>query len=435
MSNLKKLNTSEEYNIFKLSSEFILPNVSFISKEGIIKYNKYKESFWKSCAPKVEYDNITTGGDIKISTKNVNGVEKQQEIVSNLMYCVLDQNILDAIKDPDYTAPVKNPENENEYIYLKPTNVENTTQQYILNNENYKIENKVYYLVPAIADVWTTFRIPFDVKKIYIMETCSESVLDSITLTEEDIANNIKLQDKILKVQAKNNADFLNFINLSIRLYPNKTFDEIYDEYVDWAQSKNLEVGKFELIPHSGNNWNTATMYLNRCTGYKEYSNGKHVLNSEQLSLSEEALLKKDEIYTMLLPYCTGCYDEQERKDVWDYWTGKFLIFESTDGPHTINGSKSVGTITTKSSDENSNIIYTTTFNNKEFINEDNMIVSGNNTFAEMKTDQENIYVYKQIINNEGFYQIDSNIQDEYGNSILTSVKPTVAFLYGEISK
>jgi hypothetical protein len=40
MSNLKKLNTQAEYDAFKASDLFVLPNVSLIVDGKIVMYNK-----------------------------------------------------------------------------------------------------------------------------------------------------------------------------------------------------------------------------------------------------------------------------------------------------------------------------------------------------------------------------------------------------------
>jgi hypothetical protein len=44
MSNLKKLNTQAEYDSFKASDSFILPNVSLIVDGKIVMYNKKEGS-------------------------------------------------------------------------------------------------------------------------------------------------------------------------------------------------------------------------------------------------------------------------------------------------------------------------------------------------------------------------------------------------------
>ena len=49
-----------------------------------------------------------------------------------------------------------------------------------------------------------------------------------------------------------------------------------------------------------------------------------------------DVVMKKGEIYSMNFPYMYDGYMEEDRA-TWDYWTGKYLIFEGL-GPQTIEG-------------------------------------------------------------------------------------------------
>ena len=130
------------------------------------------------------------------------------------------------------------------------------------------------------------------------------------------------------------------------------------------------------------------------------------------------ALLEQGETYSMMFPYCTGCWEGNEHegyhRDDWDYWSGKFIIFESTVGPHTIQGSDyllATGGIWG----------FTTNLNNDE------AKLMGNSTFASMTTKDTKVYRYSADPMWEAY---TPNLS---GKSI--SIDPTVSFLYGNLGK
>lgn len=303
-------------------------------------------SYWKTCMIKIaaEYANYgrrEVGGDIDVTFAG----DQQTEVVKNLLYCKIDDNIKAKIQQPDFQAIVKNPAPEGEgYIPISPTEVADATESFVSNNQNYSVENKAYYITTATADVWNAFTAPFDVAKIYIVETYPEELLEATSYATEDG------RGAALQLQAQHNANFAGFFAVTIALGQDKNFDRIYDEYMEWVngQDKNLSIwngtplrGMKELVPFTGLNWATADFYLNRNTGsWKIDQSGNFNTTWERVKGQDKdgILMKQDETYSMLFPYCPGCEDDLDDRTYWDYWTGKFLIFESTDGPHNING-------------------------------------------------------------------------------------------------
>jgi hypothetical protein len=168
----------------------------------------------------------------------------------------------------------------------------------------------------------------------------------------------------------------------------------------------------------------------------------------------------------MMLPYCTGCweYDDDNGvlpRDFWDYWTGKFLIFESTAGPHTLHGSSFVGakanytlpvlnpesesesadlgnpvpqnvgwTYLESSLDPEQQEQYESTLigsiakaaNGKKG---NEAYLSGNPTFAMMGTKDVNVWVYNESIGEEGF---DKGYNGTAAKAY--TLQPTQSFLY-----
>jgi hypothetical protein len=320
-------------------------------------------SYWKTCMTTIGANyaaqSLTVGGETEIA---------EDEIVKNLLYCKIDENIRDVIIRTDFMAPVKNPAPEGEgYIHINPNVVGGETENYITNEESYQVENKVYYITTATADVWNAFTAPFDVANIYIMETYPEEELDRMSWDDKKYPD-VNRED-ILAIQAEQNAYFAGFCAVTIALKQNKNFERMYDEYMDWArlqdiqlgfcdknttlsQYKNLNLrGMRKLTPYNGSNWATADFYLNEnIDDWKiQETEGDFETQWAIPDASDGKLLEQGKTYSMLLPYCTGCVDYDEygnpiERDYWDYWTGKFIIFESTDGsvygPHTITGTE-----------------------------------------------------------------------------------------------
>ena len=313
-------------------------------------------SYWKTCMTTIGANyaaqSLTVGGETEIA---------EDEIVKNLLYCKIDDKISEVIyNNPDFVAPVKNPAPEGEgYIHINPNVVGGETKNYITNEESYQVENKVYYITTATADIWNAFTAPFDVANIYIMETYPEEELDRMSW-DKNHPSGPKTRDELLTIQAEQNAYFAGFCAVTIALKQNKNFERMYDEYMDWARLEDIRLGFCDenttlaqykdmnlrgmrkLIPYNGTNWATADFYLNENTAdWKiQETEGDFVTEWAIPDASDGKLLEQGKTYSMLLPYCTGC--DPDSRDYWDYWTGKFIIFESTDGsvfgPHTISG-------------------------------------------------------------------------------------------------
>ena len=311
-------------------------------------------SYWKTCMTQIgaEYaaQSLEVGGETSV------GVD---EVVKNLLYCKIDENILNVINGDNFMAPVKNPAPSGDgYIPIHPNIVGEETEKYITNADSYQVENKVYYITTATADVWNAFTAPFNVANIYVMETYPEDELDRMEWDKKH-PGYPKTRSQLLEIQAEQNAYFAAFFAVTIALKQNKNFDQMYSEYMEWAneQDKTLDSwngtplrGMRKLIPYTGANWATADFYLNENTAdwvIEDEENGQFTTSWAIPDASDGILMEQGKTYSMLLPYCTGCVDYDANgdpiaRDYWDYWTGKFIIFESTDGsvygPHTITG-------------------------------------------------------------------------------------------------
>lgn len=428
-------------------------------------------NFWKACMTEISAEYMSYGGTIGGKTMMLPNQE-----VKNFLYCQIDENIHDVIyagtgegedREFDYEAPVKDPTGqlEMDYLSIRPSYVGEEWQNYVETVEyidpehpensidtgdDYEITEKIYYIVPASADTWMTFTAPFNVQKLWVVETYDEEKLAKTELKKDEYDNFLSRKKSVLIEQATHNADFAAFFGVALALGRDQSFEEIYRDYLGWAMYKDNYKGnvndykKRGMVPlthYDGSNFYTANYYLYMNNGPWTRNGDKFDTKWEVVGkvADNEILMHQGETYSMLFPYCTGCdvlKDEDGNiikdenglpipspvRDYWDYWSGKFLIFESTkatsENPHKIKGSK----------------YHVELFDPANSVNEETAVLTGNSTFAKMFSDDsvdKNIYTYIPEMGNEGF---DNQSNDDgYGNVTYQTIEPTVAFLIADI--
>jgi hypothetical protein len=245
---------------------------------------------WKACMTEI-------GAGIKdVAEGRIGGdtpIELNEEI-KYFLYCQLDKNIHDVIgegegegdeKQYHYQAPIEVPDaakslpffNGADYTRWAPNYVSDSLQYQVLSDTTYTITDRVYYITTTTADIWQTFTAPFDVENIYVVEAYSEDSLE-----------NFGTRSEILKEQAKHNADFAAFFAVAMAMGTDKSFDGIYQSYLEWAKIQDRDSlglwngqgdytlrGMQELIPYYGSNWRDANFYLN-------VNNGKWVISNNE---------------------------------------------------------------------------------------------------------------------------------------------------------
>ena len=424
-----------------------------------------KINFWKACMTQISAEYMSYGGTVGGETMILPNEENKY-----LLYCQIDENISNVIsagtgfgEDRKYTymAPVKDPTSgqlDVPYLSIPPSYVGEEYQNYIetvdkedneiITGEDYTISEKVYYVVPTTADTWMTFTAPFNVEKLYIVEAYEEAKLAATPLKEvTDEEGNTTILNKrqsVLLEQAKHNADFAAFFGVAMALGREQTFEEIHKDYEGWAEyvdKKEKTRGKIELEHYNGNNFFTANYYLYRNAGEWTRLNGdKFDTKWEVVGEVAEGgiLMHQGETYSMLFPYCTGCDVLKDAegniivdanglpqlsavRDYWDYWSGKFLIFESTqatsNNPHTIKGSNYHEQLFAPATSGNGSAA----------------VLTGNNTFALMTSNSAidaKVYTYSAEMGRERF----KNNTRQVGNTVrYQTVQPTVSFLIADI--
>ena len=410
---------------------------------------------WKACMPEItailtQVGTTVVGGTVGGPT----GVANIED-VDNLLYCDLDKHIYDVIsattgegedKKYVYEAPLKVPDGFKmdgidlgigDYLRLAPSNVGEMNEHEMTNEEDYNINSKVYYVSSATADIWQTFTAPFDVERIWVVETYDENALAQIEPSTEEKEGGTTKRAKILTAQANHNADFAAFFGVAMALGSEKSFDEIFDEYMEWARIEDqhegtietyTKRGRTELLAYDGTNWADAHFYMYHNDGNWTIDNadqGKFNTKWEYVKKEGNVLLEKGETYSMLFPYCTGCWDEggEDTREYWDYWSGKLIIFESTqaskDHPHVLRGSNYVAATRPAKGDW--------VFANDEVLDEyPEVVVTGNSSLAHMTTNRTDVFIYTPSPNKETFYPFSEDDEEQV-------IYPSTAFLYGYV--
>lgn len=317
-----------------------------------------KVSYWKAAMTKIKAEYASYGGEVGGNIQIGDDTEVETELVYNLLYCVLDNDIRQVISAKEiidgkevykYAAPVKHPAAAG-YLEVRPSEVGTDPANYVENKNPYEVQNRVYYITPIpSADNWMTFTAPFDVENIYVVETCDENVL----ATQGNKAE-IKIK------QAEHNADFAAFFGVALALGSDRDFDDIYANYIGWAKLQDVGKytgqynlrGKHELEYYDGTNWSTANYYLYENQGtWTINADGVFTTQWTLPNTNDNILMNKGMTYSLLFPYCTGCWEYTDEgqlvpRTMWDYWSGKFVIFESTlrseENPHVIDGVNTV---------------------------------------------------------------------------------------------
>ena len=411
---------------------------------------------WKACMTEISAGFGTLEGTVGGPTP----VEKNEEI-KYMLYCKIDENISNVItagtgeginRVYSYSAPVKVPPVAQGFIggtytSVTPSMVGAETQNEVLSDTSYVVTDKIYYVTNATADVWQTFTAPFDVEKIWVVESFSEAELirrgqDSIQGKE-----NANLRNAVLLEQARHNADFAAFFGVSMAIGTTDSLGKIFNDFIEWGKIEDKKDtlpdgspktplyngqgqytlrGKYPLTPYyrrvsdSIANFDEAHFYLNENKGNWTTTDGYQFATKwttmTDVEVNDGILMHKGRTYAMLFPYCTGTGCVVTNRTDWDYWSGKFLIFESTDGTQT--GGHIV---------DGSNLFDSIPFATTPNVNE--AIVSGNSTFSYLVTDDPNVYIYNPL---PAMEQFEPNTTLD-GNSQVSTVLPTTAILWTDI--
>lgn len=392
--------------------------------------------YWLAAMTEIEATSGSFGGRVGGETEIGN------QVVSNLLYCQIDDYISEVISDPSYTAPVKNPAGGG-YVDITPSYVGYELSNDVIDEEDYTILDHIYYVCPAKADEWMTFAAPFDVNRVWVLESFSEDSLARMTAygTEDDY-DYLPQREVILREQAKHNADFAGFFAVVVALGSNTSFDEIFRDYLAWGKAQDKAnglwdgVSEYELRSKKALKpmmTQTQTMTKTQTTGefYLKESVGNWML-SEDMSLllprwevpaaaatydpaNPTTLMQKGHVYSMLFPYYYGTeqMDTESEREEWDYWSGKLLILEGKG--QKVSGKKRQREMQQALS-----------------VSANEGVMSGNFTLAAVTSTEgmsSDVYQFVGELGNEQFYRTDAITPIDEDNSIAA----TQAFLMADI--
>ena len=264
---------------------------------------------------------------------------------------------------------------------------------------DYTIQDKVYMLMPIEAARWTLFTPPFNVANVYVIESYPEN-----QLVKDHGGKRGKIPtDRIVEARA---AQAQRLMDLYVYWYqeeigvgePSDFFDansttditgdevpEPYGKFVlDWmAYEKQNHKGNttgdytpiIEKLIHytgkkgsypEGKTWMNANYYLYEANEWALNEEGNFRTDWDTVTVAHDGtnpIMSKGQVYALQFPY-NGINGVHDPSTTWDYWTGKYLLIESTTGPHIINGS-------------NTNIMPAS-------LNDNSAVLIGNASFAEV---------------------------------------------------
>ena len=346
-------------------------DLEFYGKQSLSPDASKYIHLWAPGAGRVEYNitswvlsmpRVTAGYDAGIGeVETVIGGEKkvpsgELDKVNNLLYVQIDQNMQAVLDNDNYDIPVLL---GTEYITANVVGSDGTLYCDITNTSPYTIHNKIYYIRVIEADEWIMFSPPFDVSNVYVIETSSEAELETLAKEENGRA-------KALAMQAEYNMDFsaivADAINKDSKSNLGRTFETHYTDYVNYTMHPtNKKKGDYSggvlkqrIYPFTGDNyWANFFLYKSEDAEWKYYGeNGSFVtdwqiaqpINKMIGDVEREVIMEQGGIYALQFPFCPKCENEGEERTKWDYWTGKFIIFEGY-GPQIIAGKDIHGTI------------------------------------------------------------------------------------------
>ncbi|HCS87334.1 MAG TPA: hypothetical protein DIW30_02565, partial [Bacteroidales bacterium] len=384
---------------------------------------------WAMCLPSLtgkalgkEYQ---LGGDINV-------VSDKKNEVSYLLWTEVDENIHNAVNGYKTPPFVKGNDQSTGTVTFK----DEDNYKSITNTTSYVINQELRIIKPAVADVWMTFTAPFNVQTMYVLESYPESVLQQKSRSEAlqlqaqaNLDYSFYLVSEVKVSEEPSPAPYTTFYNSWLQyeygqdttgtnpVYPaekrtvkGKDGNMYYPRSVPSDYIQNYR-GQRELVAYDGANWDKANFYLYEPIGDTWSIAAEDETPVTQWKFVEPAedgtLLQQGHTYSMLFPYCTGCWTEDEKtqgRTVWDYWSGKLLVFEGA-GPATIAGTN-----------YHTSLLSTTPSANE-------VAVMGNATLAALTTNSSSVWTYEPVVGEEGFVPNNDNV----------TINPTEAFLIGDI--
>lgn len=257
-----------------------------------------------------------------------------------LAYGEIDKYVRDVLASGSYISPKADKSGGLSEVQI--TTVDNNEfRNDILNTAQYQIDEAQYLIRPInAADEWVLFSPPFDVTNVWVVEAYKEDLLEP--MFNDYMLGAEGAQDPYEK-QAYAMIDIFFYMGYFGEYEKsNANLWTIIDQ--EWKRNVNITNkgrGQVKLTHFTGSNYATANYYLQRSSGKWQWDGSKFTTDWSYLPAAAEkvthgdteynVIMKKGSIYSMMFPYAYPGYDG------WDYWTGKYLVFEGL-GPQAIEG-------------------------------------------------------------------------------------------------
>lgn len=367
---------------------------------------------WQICAPNFYVD--VAGRRFALQDKVIDACPQHPEekyYTDYLLYMQADQYVMNAMGE-EYFRPMNLG-----YGEIRIESEDDKMSSSISIENDYTIKQKVYMLMPIEAAKWTLFAPPFDVANVYLIESYPETQLikdyggkrGKVPMQYIEAARNAQAQ-RIMDLYAhwyfegKGLGGLHDFFGDGISDNDGDGSPDVYGKFVtDWiAYERHINyrqtatgdytpvieklihyTGKEGTYPE-GKTWYDANYYLYRANEWTLNEDGHFRTNWDIVTVSHDGanpIMKKGDIYALQFPY-GSLNNTHDPSTTWDYWTGKYMLLESTIGTHTIQGKTNV-----------KNAIPTSISNNSA-------ILIGNASFAEVefkKTEGTQLFAIEKI--------------------------------------
>ena len=336
--------------------KLLLPSKRVCFKEEII-------TPWVMCYPELIVSEASTGGDVKVPYSITKGEEGKTIVkkTSKLFYGEIDQIFMAAILG-DYRAP-------GDLTVSLPSYVNAIVE----NTDEYVVYDKIYMMIPVIANQWKMFVPPFDVANVYVVESYPEEKLlqdfgtdyiDAKGKTTKKIqgeniekaryAQSWRMLDLFYQWvwnvdQMKNTSDFWSndkryapigqyesmgsFVQLWMDMYDPEyrpIIEQLYhytsDPSAKYPDGKYWWDANFYLYEADGKEWNVSADGLD--AKWKEVTTVSQPRAVGAKADQHSVIMRKGGIYVINFPSTIVNSEEQNFLETWDYWSGKYIILE-----------------------------------------------------------------------------------------------------------
>ena len=338
--------------------------VNLMLPSNLICFKEVLTTAWATCFPEVHVKAIEEkdlGGNIEVdyAISEDDGLTKVVK-TSKFLYGELDQymvNVVQGVSVDGENIKYSVPGDGSVVVTLPSDGI----SQSVTNIQPYAIYDKMYMLMPLVANQWEMFVPPFDVANVYVVETYPEDKLirdfdkdgdGKLTNTDSNheidkarYAQSNRMMDLFYKwlwsIEVMNSDADIWYKDGSLRGFMLDWLD-LYKDLDSKPTSKTCLQQLYHYHPTatypSGKYWWDANFYLYQAVGDTwDYDNGELQVKWEEVPTISQprntagehnVIMKKGQVYVMSFPSTIVNNEVYDYVNTWDYWTGKYIIIE-----------------------------------------------------------------------------------------------------------